>query len=475
MLFSRRLFFFAAVWVVSQSGCGGLSTEFDGLGSYLLTGDAEQAFPTHARTGEGVAGVAIGASIWEVPYEVRASMAISGGDIVLGTEAEVQQRAAIVGVDYRTWPACRVPYRIDDAVAAPVRQAFYDAIDTWEASTPLRFVEDPTAPDRVDVVRDDGCWSRVGFQGGIQELSLGDECASSAIHEIGHAVGLWHEHARSDAYDYVAFHLDVVPVDKHHNFRTYAERNESGIDFGPYDFDSVMHYPPRAFSTGGRCNPTDLSGCSITRADGGYLRAGQRRRLSEGDLAGIASLYADCDASAPSDGPGRPMFARYLEGSFGNNKYLEVGNAADGAVSLDACAVELYRNGATEPATTVWLDEGPVDSLAPGETLLLCHTSAELETGGDCDLASGALSFNGDDALLLVCAGAVVDRIGRVGEDPGSSWGGAEVSTRDASLERRCDSAPQTLPGEVFDPAADWFAYPVDDATALGTPWLCAP
>ena len=44
------------------------------------------------------------------------------------------------------------------------------------------------------------CYSKVGRQGGEQILSLGDGCShtSTAMHELMHAVGFFHENTRYD-------------------------------------------------------------------------------------------------------------------------------------------------------------------------------------------------------------------------------------------------------------------------------------
>ena len=45
--------------------------------------------------------------------------------------------------------------------------------------------------DYVNIVRGDGCWSHVGRQGGVQELSIGHGCLyqRTIIHEFVHALG----------------------------------------------------------------------------------------------------------------------------------------------------------------------------------------------------------------------------------------------------------------------------------------------
>ncbi len=226
-----------------------------------------------------------------VQYAVVDGLAIFEGDIVLGTAAEVQNETevlrnpegfasavVIVGAQFR-WPNCIVPFTIDPAL--PNQARVTDAIAHWEATTNYRFpAKTSVHTDWITFRPAGGCSSHVGRQGGQQFINLSNACSTgNTIHEIGHAIGLWHEQSRQDRDLFVNIIWAKIDPALAHNFNQHIT---DGDDVGPYDYGSIMHYPRTAFSIDGSDTivPINPAGAMI----------GQRNALSPGDIAAANSL-----------------------------------------------------------------------------------------------------------------------------------------------------------------------------------------
>ena len=228
-------------------------------------------------------------------YEVIDGLAIHGGDMVLGRVEEVVEATrrwrsgkpspgpwperrdlSSLGGDY-LWPDGIIPYEIEPGFTARALQDIEAAIHEWNSRTVLTFVARTTESSfvqfrpRSSTPSRPGCSAVVGYRAsGARAVSLRSPqgCGmTAAVHEIGHVIGLRHEHQRKDR----DRHIQVSDV-----LRTGPSRFSYSSNrpvSGQYDYASVMHY-----SGGIESIPPGMPIRSSTW-------------LSEGDIDGVARLY----------------------------------------------------------------------------------------------------------------------------------------------------------------------------------------
>ena len=97
------------------------------------------------------------------------------------------------------------------------------------------------------------CRSNVGMSGGKQFLRI-SKCSPVQIrHELGHVIGLYHEHTRSDRDDHITIHESNIKLGREINFAKCTRCWHFDL---PYGFRSIMHYPKNGMSKHGKATMT---------------------------------------------------------------------------------------------------------------------------------------------------------------------------------------------------------------------------
>jgi predicted extracellular nuclease len=172
-------------------------------------------------------------------------------------------------------------------------------------------------------------------------------------------------------------------------------------------------------------------------------------------------LFAPLAAHAAGD----LILSEYVEGS-SNNKALEIfnGTGADINLGTGGYNIQMFFNGSSSAGLTVNL----TGTVADGDVFVLAQAAADAAILAVADQTSAASWYNGDDAVVLRKGTTVIDSLGQAGFDPGTEWGAGLVSTADNTLRRKISCEPDTVTGDVFDPAVQWDGFATNAFDGLG-------
>ena len=120
--------------------------------------------------------------------------------------------------------------------------------------------------------------SQIGSVGGQQTINLVSFNSKTIMHEILHALGLFHEQCRPDRDTYIDVNYANITNENRHNFDRVTQNY---LTLGAFDFNSIMLYDSYAFSSNGE--PT------LVKKDGSLFY--DNYQLSDLDRSYVNSYY----------------------------------------------------------------------------------------------------------------------------------------------------------------------------------------
>ena len=212
-------------------------------------------------------------------------------------DAEISEDTSEVCTTAQTFTSCRValwPGGIvhygysasitgNESTAGSIPALMRAAMDRWEVATDgaITFVLAPYRTKRLDVVlTPNSCSADIGYQTAkmLQTINIDSGCPMD--HELGHVIGLWHEHQRQDRNRFIALDPSAPICNDGQEWMRCAVTEDSGQDLWSYDLTSTMQYNT------GAGTPADIT----HRSDGTVVTEG-KGALNARDAAKVMELY----------------------------------------------------------------------------------------------------------------------------------------------------------------------------------------
>jgi len=170
------------------------------------------------------------------------------------------------------------------------------------------------------------------------------------------------------------------------------------------------------------------------------------------------------------------FISEYIEGT-SNNKALELYNGTSGAIDLSVYSLALYANGSLTATATYAL----TGSLPRNQTFVFYNTAITdaamlaaiaaipdaYKVGRTYPAVDNITNYNGDDAVALLKNGVIIDLIGVVGVDPGTTWTGTAASGTGSTLNTTLSRVGSVIAPKTVFTWLEWAAT-IADTSSLG-------
>ncbi|XP_035223951.1 astacin-like metalloprotease toxin 5 [Stegodyphus dumicola] len=216
----------------------------------------------------------------------RRSLALQNPDLfegdILGIEPGDRN---VIPYQQMRWPNKIIPYIIDSSLAV-YTSLILAGMQNYERNTCLKFVPRTTEKNYIKIFKGQGCYSYVGMiNRGEQPLSLGNGCqfVGTVVHELGHAIGFFHEQNRSDRDEYLTIYWENIKEGMETQFALL--KPSQNLLLTPFDHDSIMLYGNYAFSK-------DRRSKTMVAKNGKLLKEPyDKQGLSKDDIKRVKQMY----------------------------------------------------------------------------------------------------------------------------------------------------------------------------------------
>lgn len=225
-------------------------------------------------------------------YEINEHQ-VKVGDMIIDKEdirlGEKGMTARLISIP---WTGGILPIVFAPQITQEEKEKFYNACSEWEQVSSIKCIDGLGYAKYIYVQTNRaGCYSEVGqglwrFFNKRRTINLsrsGCWQKRTIMHEIGHALGLLHEHQRSDRSRYVKIKYRNIKLRNIFNFQCVFWSS----NWTPYDFLSIMHYRKNAFAKN-----TNLITIEPRPQYKHYENImGRNASLSFGDVVSIQAIY----------------------------------------------------------------------------------------------------------------------------------------------------------------------------------------
>jgi hypothetical protein len=142
-----------------------------------------------------------------------------------------------------------------------------------------------------------GCYATVGYakySARYVNLDFNRGCLDDGTvrHELGHVIGMMHEHQRPDRDSYIRINWANIKPEYHHEYQRFGYANHSTS----YDLFSIMHYESNSWGTG--AGPTYV-GVGPYAGISNYTLQSRRTSLTTSDRALASQIYGSRYTTVP--------------------------------------------------------------------------------------------------------------------------------------------------------------------------------